>query len=189
MIITEVNVVQQIKNRNEKAIAFIIQIYGGLLNMYTIYGDIQLSRLPDDGPLQIKITYDTISKRKLIAIEESWIFDITVSASQFEKDTKTFQLDKTITVHNGEKVTLEKVIVTPVSTLIYYDATEASESTAFKLISASGKEVPLREGYVSHDIGDTSYSRYPSIDLDKETYYLVPINSINEEIGPEIQIQ
>ncbi|MGM0881708.1 MAG: sigma-70 family RNA polymerase sigma factor [Bacillota bacterium] len=31
MIITEVNVVQQIKDRNEKAIAFIIQMYGGLL--------------------------------------------------------------------------------------------------------------------------------------------------------------
>ncbi|MED4732403.1 DNA replication protein [Aneurinibacillus migulanus] len=31
MKITEENVVQQIKNRNEKAIAFIIQTYGSLL--------------------------------------------------------------------------------------------------------------------------------------------------------------
>ena len=158
-------------------------------NMYTIYGDIQLSRLPDDGPLQIKITYDTISKRKRIAIEEPWVFDVTVSASQLEKDTKTFNLDKTITLSNGEKVTLDKVIVTPVSTLIYYDATEASESTVFKLVSANGKEVPLREGYVSSDMGAMSYGRYPSIDLEKEAYSLVPINSMHEEIGPEIQIQ
>ncbi|MGM0881709.1 MAG: DUF4179 domain-containing protein [Bacillota bacterium] len=158
-------------------------------NMYTIYGDIQLSHLPDDGPLQIKITYDTISKRKRIAIEEPWVFEITVSANQLEKDTKTFNLHKTILVNNGEKVTLEKVIVTSVSTLIYYDSTEASESTRFKLVSASGKEVPFREIYVSSDFGDMSYVRYTSIDLEKETYSLVPINNMDEEIGPEVQIQ
>ena len=33
MKLTEDNVVQQIKNRNEKAIAFIIQMYGGLLTV------------------------------------------------------------------------------------------------------------------------------------------------------------
>ncbi|QWU16473.1 hypothetical protein SAMN04487895_10786 [Paenibacillus sophorae] len=157
--------------------------------MYTIYGDIKMSHLPNDGPLQIKITYDTISKRKRIAIEEPWVFNITVSTSQLEKDTKTFTLGKTITLNNGEKVTLKKVIVTPVSTLIYYDATEASESTRFKLISSGGKEVPFSEGYGSSDIGDTSYTRYAPIDLEKETYSLIPVDENDEEIGPEVQIQ
>jgi hypothetical protein len=159
-------------------------------NMYTIYGDIKLSHLPKDGPLQIKISYDTmISKRKLIAIEEPWVFDVMVLTSQIERDTKTFNIGKTITLNNGEKVTLNKVIASPVSTLIYFDLTQASESTRFKLVSASGKEALLGEGYFASDIGETSYVRYTPIDLVKETYSIVPINEHGEEIGPKVQIQ
>jgi hypothetical protein len=158
-------------------------------NMYTIYGDIKLSHLPNEGPLQLNITYDTFSKDKSIAIEEPWVFDVMVLTSQIEKDTKTFNINKTITLNNGEKVTLDKVIASPVSTLIYFDLTQASESTSFKLVSASGKEVTFREGYGSSDIGDTSYGRYAPIDLEKETYSLVPYNEHGEEIGPKVQIQ
>ncbi|WP_410513097.1 hypothetical protein PaeBR_01065 [Paenibacillus sp. BR2-3] len=119
-------------------------------------------------------------------MEEPWVFDVTVPTSQMAIDTKTFTIDKAITLNNGEKVTLEKVIASPVSTLIYFDLTQASESTRFKLVTASGEKVPLREGYGSRDIGETSYGRYTPLDLEKETYLLVPINEDGEEIGPQV---
>ncbi|MGG3504008.1 DUF4179 domain-containing protein [Paenibacillus sp. FSL W8-0187] len=157
-------------------------------DMYTIYGDIKFSELPTEGPLQIKITYDTINKNKTEkAIEDPWVFDIKASTDQIMKDTKTVQLDKTITLYNGEKVKLNKVITSPVSTVLYYDLTKESENTHFKLVSASGKEFGARVSY-AHNIGETSYGRFDPIDLEKEKYLLVPINSNHEEVGPHVPI-
>ena len=160
-------------------------------DMYTIYGDVKFSELPKEGPLQIKLMYDTFSTHKRTAIEDPWVFDVNVSTNQIAKDTKTFKLDKTITLDNGEQVTLEKVMVSPVSTLVYYDLTKASESISFKLISANGEEIPFREGYNSDDEGETSSVRFGPIDLKKETYSLVPISKddLDKAIGPEVPIQ
>lgn len=172
-----------------------LQISGGAQsvkvtdNKYTIYGDIKLSELPNEGVLQLKITYDTFSKQERIAIEEPWVFDVTASTSQIEQDTRTFNINKTITLFNGEEVTVEKVMATPVSTLIYFDLTKASESTYFKLVSASGEEWTFKEAYLNNDIGETSYGRYKPIDLEKDSYVLVPVDENNVEIGPEVQLQ
>ncbi|WP_019640305.1 DUF4179 domain-containing protein [Paenibacillus fonticola] len=160
--------------------------------IYTIYGDIKLRELPLEGLLHVKITYNTFSTRQRQAIEEPWVFEIEVSAGQIGREMRTFNLDKTITLYNGEQVTLKKVLISPVSTLVYYELSKASESIGFKLISASGKEIPQREGYRSNDIGDTSYIRFEAVepfDIDAETYSLVPVTmEKNEEAGPPIQI-
>lgn len=172
-----------------------LQISGGAQsvkvtdNRYTIYGDIKLSELPNEGVVQLKITYDTFSKHERIAIEEPWVFDVTASTSQIEQDTRTFNINQTVTLFNGEEVTVEKVMATPVSTLVYYDLTKASESTYFKLVSASGEEWTLKEAYLNKDIGETSYGRYKPIDLEKDSYVLVPVDANNVEIGPEVQLQ
>lgn len=146
-------------------------------DMYTIYGDIKFSELPTEGPLQIKISYDTISKsfKDNVAIEDPWVFDIKASTDQIMKDTKTVQLDKTIILHNGEKVKLNKMVTSPVSTVLYYDLTQGSENTHFKLVSASGEELEASVTY-AHDRGETSYSRFDPIDLEKGKYSLVPIS-------------
>ncbi|KKO54566.1 DUF4179 domain-containing protein [Paenibacillus sp. DMB20] len=169
-------------------------------DMYTIYGDIKLSELPTEGPLQIKLTYDTISKsfKDDVVIEDPWVFDIKASTDQMMKDTKTVQLDKTITLHNGEKVKLNKIVSSPVSTVLYYNLTRGSENTHFKLVSATGEELEARVTY-AHDSGEPSYSRFDPVDLENGKFSLVPINSDNavtdrevvdyKEVGPSVPIK
>lgn len=158
-------------------------------DMYTIYGDIKLKDLPNGDSLQLKITYDTFNKRKQVAIEEPWVFDVAVSTNQIKKDSTTFQLNKTITLYNGEQVTLKKVIASPVSTLLYYDLTQANERTYFKIVSASGQEWRYNVGYLSSLTEETSSVRFKPIDLKKEMHYLVPIDENNKKVGPRVEIQ
>lgn len=156
-------------------------------SMYTIYGDIELADLPKAESLQLEISYDTFNFEE--AIDHPWVFDVTISTSQLAKETTTFHVDKTVALTNGQKVKLEKVIVTPISTLVYYDLTEASEATYFKIVSASGKEWSFKEASNSNTTGDQSYSRYAPIDIKNETYSLIPYNEHNEKMGPSIPIK
>ncbi|WP_106769191.1 DUF4179 domain-containing protein [Paenibacillus faecalis] len=156
---------------------------------YTIYGDIKFSELPTEGPLHMKISYDTLSKTGQgdVAMEDPWVFDIKTSTDQIMKDTKTVQIDKTITLHNGEKVKLNKIVSSPVSTVLYYDLAEGAENTHVKLVTASGEELGASVSY-ARDHGETSYGRFDPIDLENGKYSLVPINSDREEVGPPIPI-
>ncbi|MGG3504006.1 DUF4179 domain-containing protein [Paenibacillus sp. FSL W8-0187] len=158
-------------------------------NKYTIYGDIKFSELPDKGPLQIKITYDTFYNlnKKKVTIKNPWVFNVKASTNHIQKDTKVVQLNKTVTLHNGKKVNLNKMIVSPVSTLLYYDLTKGTEKTFFKLLSASGEEVRSRASY-AFNIKEKSYNRFGPIDLGKEKYMLVPVNEDDEEIGFPVSI-
>ncbi|XEC95102.1 DUF5643 domain-containing protein [Paenibacillus tarimensis] len=118
-------------------------------------------------------------------IEEPWVFDVTVPTNNLEQ----VHLNKAVTLDSGEKITIEKVIVTPISTIIYYDAAQAKEAFYFKIVSAGGTEWPPHRSYVSNDIGNRSYSRHAPIHLEKETYFLVPYMDHNEEIGERVQIE
>ena len=54
---------------------------------------------------------------------------------------------------------LNKIVSSPVSTVLYYDLTEGSKNTRFKLVSASGEEWMARVSY-AHDPGEPSYRRF-----------------------------
>jgi len=157
--------------------------------MYTIYGDIELRDLPDDEHLRVTLAYDTFDLRK--PIEEPWVFDISVPTSRLAQDTTTIELNKTVRLQNGQKVTVSKVVSTPVSTMVYYDVTEASEAVHFKIVSADGEELTYREAYVSDEAGEISYGRYAPIDLRKEKYRLVPYDGFDrpgEELSEGIPL-
>lgn len=157
---------------------------------YTIYGEIKFTELPSEGPLQIKITYDEIHQpfnKKSIVIDEPWVFDVTVSTDQINKDTQIIQLDKTITLINGKEIKLNNLTVSPVSTVLSYNLTEGTERTYFKLVSSSGDEVNSRVRF-AYEVKETAYNRYEPIDLQKEKYSLIPVNGDGQEIGSPIQI-
>ena len=88
-------------------------------SMFTIYGGIELSEMPQTDELQIEITYDTFNRDTVI--EQPWIFAIEVSQAQLMKEKQTFDLNETIALYDGNKVTVNKVVSTPISTTIYYD--------------------------------------------------------------------
>ncbi|MNE32616.1 hypothetical protein D3C80_1262360 [compost metagenome] len=161
---------------------------------YTIYGDIQLSALPEQDTLQLKISYDTLSGDTRLTLDNPWLFDVTVSAEQIAKDIQTIDMDQTITLNNGNKIQINKIVLSPVSTLLYYtvaDAATFEDTVIFKLVSPFGGEIPSRESYDSGEAGELSYVRYGPVDLAQGTYSIVPIALFDnrEEVGPPVQIK
>ncbi|MEM5008712.1 hypothetical protein WKH54_27120 [Priestia megaterium] len=54
-------------------------------------------------------------------MDHPWIFDIEVPTEQLAAASKTITFDKVIQLGNGQSIKLEKMIVTPISTVLYYD--------------------------------------------------------------------
>ncbi|MFF2889669.1 DUF4179 domain-containing protein [Paenibacillus sp. NPDC057967] len=163
--------------------------------MYTVYGDINVRELPRDGqPLQLTITYDRIMGKGEHAItgkpiEQPWIFHVEVSTSEIAANMTIVDLNETIPLLQGEDVTIESAILTPISTLVYFDAAEASDSLRLKLVTDSGQEILESEGYISDEPGERSYIRFCPIDIGQESYRIVPISFDNrEELGQGVQI-
>ncbi|MDI6678484.1 DUF4179 domain-containing protein [Bacillus wiedmannii] len=158
-------------------------------SMYTIYGGVELSEMPQTDELQIEITYNTFNRDTVI--EQPWIFDIEVSQAQLMKEKQTFDLNETIVLSDGNKVNVKKVVSTPISTTIYYDVTQSTnEDIYFKIESESGKTYIFKEAFASNKEGDISFSRFDGINVSVGKYSLVPYSGKeNEVIGPSIPIQ
>ncbi len=158
-------------------------------SMYTIYGGVELSEMPQTDELQIEITYNTFNRDTVI--EQPWIFDIEVSQAQLMKEKQTFDLNETIVLSDGNKVNVKKVVSTPISTTIYYDVTQSTnEDIYFKIESESGKTYIFKEAFASNKEGDISFSRFDGINVSVGKYSLVPYSGKeNDVIGPSIPIQ
>ncbi|MCQ6529410.1 DUF4179 domain-containing protein [Bacillus mycoides] len=158
-------------------------------SMFTIYGGIELSEMPKTDELQIEITYDTFNRDTVI--EQPWIFAIEVSQAQLMKEKRTFDLNETIALYDGNKVTVNKVVSTPISTTIYYDVPQSTnEDIYFKIESESGEAHTFKEVVISNEDGGISFSRFDGINVAVGKYSLVPYSGKeNKKIGPPIPIQ
>ncbi len=158
-------------------------------SMFTIYSAIELSEMPQTDALQIEITYDTFNRDTVI--EQPWIFDIEVSQAKLMKEKQTFELNETIALYDGNKVTVKKVVFTPISTTIYYDVTESeNENIYFKIESESGEVHTFKETVISNKDGGISFSRFDGINVAVGKYALVPYSGKEKKgIGPSIPIQ
>lgn len=164
--------------------------------IYTLFGSINLLNLPEVDTMQVKVTYDLVNyaAEHPIHVKQPWAFNVELSASAINRDTITVQLDKKIQLAGYGEVTIEKVMASPASTLLYYkDNPAMSEGLVkFKLVNASGEEVKMENGFITRlDInGDSSWNRYAPIDLNKDSYSLIPIDSRSgKELDEAIELK
>ena len=80
--------------------------------------------------------------------------------------------DQEVPLENGYYFRLDRLVVTPISTILYYDWPEQANHIAFKIVSESGVEIIPGSATISAE--EETYNRYPPIDLQAEKYYLVP---------------
>ncbi|MFC9601501.1 DUF4179 domain-containing protein [Peribacillus butanolivorans] len=144
-------------------------------SMFTIYNEVQLPEIPIGETIRFHIEYDRLDLE--MPIDHPWVFDIEVPTEQLAAASKTITFDQVIQLGNGQSIKLEKMIVTPISTVLYYDWPEQANHIAFKIVSESGSEILPGTSAITPE---ESYNRYPSIDLTSEKYYLVPFeHSVN----------
>ncbi|MGD6961082.1 DUF4179 domain-containing protein [Fictibacillus phosphorivorans] len=138
-------------------------------SMFTVYNEVQLKEIPIGEKVQFHIEYDRLDLE--LKMNQPWVFDIEVPTEKLAADSKTITLDQDIQLENGRSIKLEKMIVTPISTVLYYDWPGEENHIAFRIVSESGTEILPDSVSVSPE---ESYNRFSAIDLESEKYVVVP---------------
>ena len=155
---------------------------------YTVYSSIQVSELPKEDVLKLDISYNKWNSEKVI--EEPWNFRVKASQKRLQEDKKSFTINKTFPLKNGNEVTIKKVVSTPISTTVYYDAAENVAELAFKITSASGKSWRWQSGFTIDEAKKSvAVNRFDALYLTQDTYYLIPIAVADDKaLGSPIRI-
>ncbi|WP_246096916.1 DUF4179 domain-containing protein [Psychrobacillus soli] len=163
-------------------------------SMFTIYNDVDLSEVVTTEEVNIEISYDRwryhLNDEEVI--QQPWTFDVQVSQAKLLEDKKVFEMNETITLNNGEIVTIEKVVTTPMSTTVYYDLSQSkSESIYFDIRSEDGVQSEYKypvTAFVSNDLGDVSVIRYDGLTLGDSNHFLEARNANHELLSSPIPI-
>ena len=156
---------------------------------FTIYSSVKLSELPKDKILNLDIRYNDWNGEK--KIDEPWEFQVEASQKQLQEDRKTFPVAKKVKLLDGQEITIEKVISTPISTTIYFHSENSllNEAIHFKIQSASGESwdfntaYPLNEDYTKWGV------RLDAVYLTGKGYELIPVAVDGSELGSAVKIR
>ncbi|MEH7122430.1 DUF4179 domain-containing protein [Bacillus sp. JJ1773] len=102
--------------------------------------DIKNINLQDNQ--QIKIVFNNLERsdtKKLI--KGKWSFEFTASGEKLMAEKKSIPINKYITLEDGQKVTVEELILTPVSTMITYKMNDISNDLHFRIEDQNGMEL------------------------------------------------
>ncbi|KOP72373.1 hypothetical protein AMS59_15690 [Lysinibacillus sp. FJAT-14745] len=155
---------------------------------YTIYSSVKLSELPEDKILNIDIRYNDWNGEK--KIDEPWEFQVEASQAQLQEDRKVFPVEKKVKLLDGQEITIEKVVSTPISTTIYFDSENSllNEALHFKIQSATGKSWPFNLAYPLNEEYTKWGVRLDALYLTEKSYELIPIAANGSELGSAVKI-
>ncbi|MEY9972504.1 hypothetical protein ABH966_002879 [Lysinibacillus sp. RC46] len=155
---------------------------------YTIYSSVKLSELPEDKILNLDIRYNDWNGEK--KIDEPWEFQVEASQEHLQEDRKVFPVEKKVKLLDGQEITIEEVVTTPISTTIYFHSEKSllNEALHFKIQSVTGESwafnvaYPLNEEYTKWGV------RLDALYLTGKSYELIPIAANGSELGSAIKI-
>ncbi|WP_078552864.1 DUF4179 domain-containing protein [Bacillus alkalicellulosilyticus] len=136
---------------------------------FTVFNEIEFRDMPVGDQISFHIAYDHLHFDR--PVETPWVFDINVPTEQLAINSQTIEIDYSIPLDNGHVVYVDKMITTPVSTILYFEWPEQEYHVGFTLTSESGEEVSwdTRSGNP-----ESSFIRFHPLDDDAESYQLLP---------------
>lgn len=157
-------------------------------SMFTIYNDIDLSQSIETEVVDLEISYDTWEHDT--EIEQPWTFHVEVSQAELLKERKVFDLNQTVKLSTGDRVTIQRVVSTPISTTIYYDLSQSNKED-IRFAIQSDHELNIHStSYNSNEAGEVSYARFNGLSLDEASdYYLVAFSWDDEPLSLPIPIK
>jgi len=155
---------------------------------YTIYSSVKLSELPEEQKLNLDIRYNDWNGEK--KIDEPWEFQVEASQEQLQEDRKIFPVEKKVKLLDGQEITIEKVVSTPISTTIYFHSEKSLLNGAmhFKIQSATGESWPFNVAYPLNEEYTKWGVRLDALYLTGQSYELVPIAANGSELGSAVKI-
>lgn len=145
--------------------------------LFTLYNEVTIPHLPLGEEVHFQIIYDNLDYElgEAVPVENPWVFELRVPTEQVAAQSDTIVLQRPLPLAGGHTLYVKKLVVTPISTVIYYDWPEGADHIGFKIVSQSGEEIWPDTMAIS---GVDSYNRYETtLHLEKEKYYLVPFLS------------
>ena len=155
---------------------------------YTIYSSVKLSELPEDKILNLDIRYNDWNGEK--KIDKPWEFQVEASQERLQEDKKVFPVEKKVKLLDGQEITIEKVVSTPISTTIYFRSENSllNKALHFKIQSATGESWPLNVAYPLNEEYTKWGVRIDALYLTGKSYELIPIAANGSELGSAIKI-
>lgn len=155
---------------------------------YTIYSSVKLSELPEDKILNLDIRYNDWNGEK--KIDEPWEFQVEASQERLQEDKKVFPIEKKVSLLDGQEITIEKVVSTPISTTIYFRSENSllNKALHFKIQSATGESWPFTVAYPLNEEYTKWGVRIDALYLTGKSYELIPIAANGSELGSAIKI-
>lgn len=155
---------------------------------YTIYSSVKLSELPDDKILNLDIRYNDWNGEK--KIDAPWEFQVEASQEQLQEDRKVFPVEKKVKLLDGQEITIEEVVSTPISTTIYFHSEKSllNEALHFKIKSAAGESWPFNVAYPLNEEYTKWGVRLDALYLTGKSYELIPVAANGSELGSAVKI-
>ncbi|MCY9546675.1 DUF4179 domain-containing protein [Lysinibacillus xylanilyticus] len=155
---------------------------------YTIYSSVKLSELPEDKILNLDIRYNDWNGEK--KIDEPWEFQVEATQERLQEDKKVFPVEKKVKLLDGQEITIEKVVSTPISTTIYFRSENSllNKALHFKIQSATGESWPFNVAYPLNEEYTKWGVRTDALYLTGKSYELIPIAANGSELGSAIKI-
>ncbi|KMK76535.1 DUF4179 domain-containing protein [Alkalihalobacillus pseudalcaliphilus] len=122
--------------------------------------DLQNIKLQDNH--QIKIVFNNLERfDSKEVIEGEWTFEFTASGENLMENRKSIPIDKYFTLEDGQKIEVEELILTPVSTGVNYKMENITTDLYFKLEDQNGVEL---QEFSSLTMGYNNYNRFVALE-------------------------
>ncbi|KOY83504.1 DUF4179 domain-containing protein [Lysinibacillus macroides] len=141
--------------------------------MFTIYSEIKLPQPVDAAQVSIQLSYN----RMLLPngtqpfgqlLEEPWTFNVVATQAAVQQQTKEYPIQQPITLADGQSLTVERIVTTPISTTIYYS--NASQKPDFALFDKNGERYMWDSA--THEDDGSGILHFPGAFFSKQALYI-----------------
>lgn len=133
-----------------------------------------------DGELDIQIIYRRLMPLKdKTSIKGEWGFSFKAYGDKLKTETKTIPIHKHFKLENGQKIEVEDLKVSPVSTKLNYKMMNGTKlDVTFTAKDQDGKELKPVSG---HTLAENSYWRFEKLEDSVTKIVLTPVLTSGEE--------
>lgn len=153
-------------------------------SMYTIYNEVTLAEPVVADNLDIQIIYDEMytPQTKTLegeTLEQPWVFDIKASQLNVQNETTMHDLQETIQLQNGEQLVIDRIVTTPISTIIYYSGFASDHSPNILLYDAEGNSYRWNSAFA--DVDGTGEIEYTGASFVESELYIQVFSRFTED--------
>ncbi|GKU83042.1 DUF4179 domain-containing protein [Niallia sp. NCCP-28] len=140
--------------------------------------DLQNINMKDNQ--KIKIVFHNLERsdaKKII--KGKWRFTFNASGKKLAANEKIIPIDRSFTLEDNQKVTIEKLIITPVSTKLTYKINTADTDLSFRMHDQNGVEL---QGFSASTSGYDNYNRFIALQSTVPKLKVIPYITSYDEI-------